>query len=137
MSGKNDPSRQPAAARPVIEWIAGAISALVIVALVAFLVHRALFRDAVPPQLSATIEKIERIEGGTLVTVAVANGGDEAAAGVRVHASRRDAGRDAMLRQIEFDYVAGHAVRRGAFLFPDAQLAPGDLEIRIGGFIEP
>lgn len=129
--------RQPQPARPAVEWIAGALSCALVVALIAFLFYRAVSEDAPTPDLSVTIEGIEQAAGGTIVRIAVANSGDAAASAVTVHAARRDAPEGDAGRQIEFDYVAGHAVRRGAFVFPDAAIAPGDLEVEIGGFVEP
>lgn len=118
--------------RPLVEWIVGGIACAAIAGLIGFLVFQALTGDARPPRLSVTIEAIERSENGAVVRVAVRNHGDRAAAGVTVHAADGSAE-----RSIEFDYIAGHAVRRGAFVFPDADIAPDRLAVGIGGFVEP
>lgn len=124
-------------ARPAVEWIVGALSCVMVVTLIAFLLYQALFHDGRPPDLSIVIEAVEQTGSGTVVRVAVANAGDEAAAGVRVYAARTDAPDHQMRNEIEFDYVAGHAVRRGAFVFRDATIRPDSLDVEIGGFVEP
>lgn len=129
--------RQSAAARPAVEWIVGALSCVMLAALIAFLLQQALSGDASPPQLSVAIEGIEHAGGGTVVRIAVTNDGDEAAAGVRVLAARAGAPDERARREIEFDYVVGHAVRRGAFRFADAEIQATDLDVGIGGFVEP
>ncbi|MCO5147818.1 MAG: hypothetical protein M9895_16770 [Aquamicrobium sp.] len=124
--------RKSANDRPLVEWIVGGIACVAIAGLVGFLVFQALTGDSRPPRLSVTVEAVERGESGAVVRVAVRNHGDRAAAGVTVHAA--DGGAE---RSIEFDYVAGHAVRRGAFVFPDADIVPDRLAVGIGGFVEP
>lgn len=118
--------------RPLVEWIVGGLACAAIAGLIGFLVFQALAGNASPPRLSVTVEAIERDGIGAVVRIAVRNHGDRAAAGVAVHAA--DGGTE---RSIEFDYVAGHAVRRGAFAFPDADIAPDRLAVGIGGFVEP
>lgn len=130
MPGKRN--RRSGNDRPLVEWIVGGIACAAIAGLVGFLVFEALTGDARPPRLSVTVEAVERGESGAVVRVAVRNHGDRAAAGVTVHAA--DGGAE---RSIEFDYVAGHAVRRGAFVFPGADIAPERLAVGIGGFVEP
>lgn len=118
--------------RPLAEWIVGGIACVAIVGLIGFLVFQALTGDARPPRLSVTVEAVERGESGAVVRVAVVNHGDRAAAGVTVHAA--DGGAE---RSIEFDYVAGHAVRHGAFVFPEGNVVTERLSVGIGGYVEP
>ena len=66
--------------KPMIEWIVGGISAAIVAVLLGFLVYEALFADSLPPSLTATIEALESTDEGTVVRVAVTNGGDKAAA---------------------------------------------------------
>ena len=130
-------SRKSAPARPAVEWVVGIFSALLLVALIAFLLDRALSADGRPPRLSVAIEGIERTQGGTVVWIVLANDGDGTAAAVRVQAARKDARGDDARREIEFDYVASQAVRRGAFLFADAQISASDLDVEVVSFVEP
>lgn len=121
--------------RPVIEWVVGGVSGTLVGLLILFLGYQAVFGDNRPPDLVVALERIEPLETGTLVAVTVANRGDQAAAEVMVQALRTDSP-GAVQRAIQFDYVAGHAVRRGAFLFP-GHLSRDDIHIEIGGYSEP
>ena len=136
MSKKRNQNRYSGTARPAIEWIAGALSCAMVLALITFLLHQALFRDARPPDLSVVIEGFEHSGTGILVRIAVTNSGDEAASAVRVHAAPSGETESGMRKEVEFDYVAGRSVRRGAFVFPDAAIR-GNLDVEIDGFVEP
>lgn len=123
--------------RPKIEWVCGAASAILIVGVIAFLAFEAAFGDGKPPDLAATIERLEDIGNGTLVWVSVTNSGGEAAADVGVEAVVATAGAAPARKQLRFDYIAAHAVRRGAFLVQDRGVAAKDLQVTIHGFSEP
>lgn len=122
--------------RPAVEWIFGSVSAIVIAGLVLFLGYQALFGDTRPPELLVSVDRIDRLDSGTAVIVSVANRGDEAAAAVTVYASASDASGRALRKQIEFDYIAAHAMRRGAFLFP-GPISSDAFELEIGGYTDP
>lgn len=133
MSGKKHSSPN---SRPIAEWVVGILSAITVCALIAFLAYEALFGDAQPPKLTAMIDSVEQVEGGTLVVVAVANAGDQAAAEVVVAASAMD-GPDAPGKQLRFDYVAAHAVRRGAFVVEGLPAETRNLRLHVLGYVEP
>lgn len=120
--------------RPAVEWIVGIASAVLVAALILFLGYEALLTDTRPPELSAVVEGIEQSEKGTVVSVAVTNRGDEAASAVTVLALPREESADIPPKEIEFDYIAGGAVRHGAFVF-SRRVASVDVEV--GGFTEP
>lgn len=122
--------------RPAVEWVFGAVSAAGVAGLVVFLGYQALFDDSRPAALFVSVEGVERVDAGTVVTVAVANRGGETASAVTVYASAPDASGRASQKQIEFDYIGAHAVRRGAVVFPGA-VAPDALRLEIGGYAEP
>lgn len=122
--------------RPAIEWVFGSMSALLVAALILFLGYQALFADARPPDLAVTVERIDKLNGGSAVTVAIENRGGEAASAVIVTASAPDASNGISRMQIEFDYVAAHAVRRGVFLF-SGNVAAQDLLVEVDGYVEP
>lgn len=119
--------------RPAVEWIAAALSGLLVLCLVVFLGNEALSDGAHPADLLVTIERVEQVENGTIVTVAVVNRGDRAVAAVTVDASVKPATTPG--KQIAFDYIAARAIRRGAFLFPHP-VTPSALDIQVGGYTE-
>jgi len=123
--------------RPMIEWIFGGVSALVVAGVIGFLAFEALFGDSAPPHLQASVEKLERVQDHTLVFITVANGGDRAAAGVAVEALVQRPGAEAERQEISFDYVAAHSVRRGAFVVKDQQIGDSNIVLTIHGYVEP
>lgn len=131
----NDESGQSENTRPMIEWIFGAVSAVVVAGLLAFLAYEAAFGNDRPPDLTARIDKVESVANGTLVVVAVSNAGDAAAAQVGVEAVVP--GEPAVSKEIVFDYLPAHARRRGAFVLEGVDVAPADLRITIHGYVEP
>lgn len=134
---KESPESPQHQTRSAVEWVVGAVSGLAVVALIVFLFHQAAFHVSQPPVLSVAIEGIEQGAGGTVVRIAVINGGDDAAAGVRVRATHAADAHGLAPRRIEFDYVAGHGIRRGSFVFSGTAVAANDVEIEIEGFVEP
>lgn len=122
--------------RPAVEWAFGAASAIVVAALILFLGRQALFENPRPPDLAATVERIDRLHGGSAVIVAVENRGDAAASAVAVTAAAPDASGSVSRRRIELDYVAAHAVRRGVFLF-SGTVAARDLLVEVDSHVEP
>jgi uncharacterized protein (TIGR02588 family) len=120
--------------RPVVEWILGGISAIVVSGLIAFLAYKAWLGDNSPPRLVVSVDKIEQMGNGALVTISVTNNGDEAASAVVVVATTTE---DEPQKNIELDYIAAHAVRRGAFVFDRTGLSENDITLEISGFVEP
>lgn len=119
--------------RPAVEWTFAALSGVLVLCLVSFLAHEAMSGGIRPAELVVSIDDVEQLDSGVMIMVTVANRGDKAAAAVTVNASLAEA--TAPDKQIEFDYIAAHAVRRGAFLFPRS-VEPAALGIQIGGYTE-
>ena len=134
MSGKKASSKDE---RPMIEWIFGALSALVVAGLLAFLAYKAITSTNTPPRLSVVIESLEPAGSATLVVVAVTNDGDKAAAQVGLQATLARDGADAAPNEISFDFIAAGAIRRGAFLIDSPPFNKDDLRVTIHGFVEP
>ncbi|MFV3076867.1 hypothetical protein [Niveispirillum fermenti] len=135
MDGKMDTDAQQMG-RPVSEWVFSGISGVMVAGLILFLGYQALFGADTPAELEVTIERMRTVDNGTMVMVALVNRGDEAAAAVTVNATADGRTGNAAAKQIEFDYIAAHAIRRGAFLFPPGT-TPDMLTIEIGGYAAP
>ena len=129
--------RRTTTRRPLIELIVGALSSLAVLALLGYLLNQAMFHDDHPAELAVVVERIAPRARETVVHFALENSGDRAAAAVHVYAMPTEGEDNAMIREIVIDYVAGHAVRRGAFIFPRTDLSAGDLRLGIGGYAEP
>jgi uncharacterized protein (TIGR02588 family) len=122
----------PKESRPLVEWIVGAASALLVVALVAFLTYEALFAGDQPPDLTAEVISLQNNSSGTSVMVRVTNHGDQAAAAVVVTASLQGAER----KTIQLDYVSGKASQMGAFQFASA-VSGREFRVEVEGYAEP
>lgn len=122
--------------RPALEWIVGVVSAVVVCAIIIFLAYEAMFGDTRPPTLTATVDGLEEVEGGTLVFVALANRGDQAAAGVIVEATI-GTGDELIRKELTFDYVPSHAVERGAVMVGQGEVTASDVQLAVHGYVEP
>jgi uncharacterized protein (TIGR02588 family) len=123
--------------RPTLEWAFGIVSAVLVASLAGFLAYEAAFGEDRPPDLTATIERLERSANGTLVMVAIANHGDAAAADVGLEAVVTTGGTVALRKDIRFDYVAARAIRRGAFVVEGQDVETGDVTLEVHGYTEP
>lgn len=123
--------------RPGLEWIVGGLSAIVVCGIVLFLGYQALLGDTRPPDLAVTIDRVEQVEGGSLIVVAISNRGDQAASDVGLEAIVGEGGSDAVTREIRFDFVASRSVRRGAFVVKGPGVDARDVRLVIHGYVEP
>jgi uncharacterized protein (TIGR02588 family) len=123
--------------RPALEWVVGVVSATAVCGIIAFLGYEALLGDTRPPNLIASIVRMEQVEGGKLVVTTVSNLGDQAAADVTVEATWEGAGSVPTRKEIHFDYVASHAVRRGAFLMEEPAADVKNVRLIIHGYVYP
>lgn len=119
--------------RPLVEWMVGIAAALVVAALIGYLLQRAIFEEATAARLAVTLESVEATDQGHLLRISLTNLGDTAAAAVVVSATPED---PAMRRQITFDQIAPRSTRRGAFVLA-APLRPEEITLAIDGYTEP
>lgn len=120
-----------------LEWAVGAVSAALILAVVAYLGYRGIFESGRPPDIASRVESIEAVGGVFRVAVSVTNRGGEAAAGVVVSGELDpDQGEAVERGEIAFDYIAAGSTRRGSFLFAQDPEG-GDLRISVRGYTEP
>lgn len=124
------------AGTPLLEWIVGAISGILVLAILAFVFAEGLVREDRPPDLQVRMDSVIAATDGYLLLFTVRNDGGETAAQVRVSGALRQGDvtieeSDAML-----DYVPIAALRHGALQF---QHNPEDVEValRVTGFSEP
>lgn len=118
-----------------IEWVAGAISAALVLAVLGYLCFRSLSGDGRPPDFVARVVSVEPAGDLFHVTVSVANTGDETAAGVIVEAALDGEAGDER-GEIEFDYVPAGSTRRGSFVFRHDP-ARGGLRLSVLGYTNP
>lgn len=123
--------------RPLIEWIFGGISAAIVAMVILYLGYEAVFGDSEPPDFAVTIDRLEEVESGTLVMVTVANKGDRSAAEITVQAGIAPDGVEPSTKEIRFDFIAAHSMRKGAFIVEDGPVDEESLTFTVQGYVEP
>ena len=98
------------------EWLAAALSALLVIGLLAVLAAQA-FGPEVPPDLRVSVDAIERAGAHNRVRFTVRNRGTETAAELLVEGELRQAGAVVERSSVVLDYVPGGAERSGGLLF--------------------
>ncbi len=120
-----------------LEWAIGAVSAALILVVVAYLGYRGIFDSGRPADIATRVESIAAVSGVFRADVSVTNRGGEAAAGVVVSGELDHGEGDSSERsEISFDYIAAGSTRRGSFMFRQDP-ARGDLRISVLAYTEP
>src|SRR5690606_30166423 len=121
---------------PLLEWIVGALSAALVLALLGFIVMEGVTREALPPDLLVMADSVSPVAAGYLQLVTIHNDGDATAAQVHVAGALLKGDSTVEGSNTILDYVPISARRRGALQF---QHDPAEykLELRVTGFSEP
>jgi uncharacterized protein (TIGR02588 family) len=125
---KRSASAKPANAQAArIEWIAGIVSAAIVLAVMGFLAFEAVVKSGGIADLAVIPVERGMTQAGLAVTFEVRNAGHAAAAAVEV------AGGDG---QITIDYVPAGASRMATLIFPP-ETSPEEIEVRVVGYSDP
>lgn len=119
-----------------IEWVTGAVSAVLILGMVAWIAGEALLQEVTAPSFRSQVRAITVVEGGHRVEFEISNQGTTTAAAVVVRAEIMEAGRPAETAEVTFDYVPGNSKANGGVIFAQD---PAGREIRLGaiGYTDP
>lgn len=128
-----EPEMETGEPRPLIEWIIGALSGILVLLVLGFLFVQGVLREPGGARLTVSVSSIEKDASGLTARIDVTNHGDAAASAVTVEGSL--AGAPDSSASIEFDYIAGKGKRHGTLHFPDAD--PSGLKVRITGHVVP
>ncbi|WP_027488059.1 TIGR02588 family protein [Allorhizobium undicola] len=119
-----------------LEWVVGAVSTLVVAALIGWIGYEAVTATSAPPDL--TIHKLgtDRLEAGWRVNFEIRNHAPSSAAGVEVRGEVLDGSEPLEGAEVTFDYVPAHSRARGALIFTHD---PKDKTLRLSavGMTEP
>lgn len=115
-----------------IEWVAGGISALVVLGMIGFFVQQAMGGGDSLPELAASVEAAEEEGGMTHLRYRVENSGGAAAVGVAVSLRLADGER----RGVTIDEVPAHSAVTGGIHLPSGALGP-DVEVTVDGYVDP
>lgn len=122
-----------------VEWVVATGSTLLVGAMMIYLALQAVSGHDRPPDFAIVAESLDRIDAGTLVKVAVYNRGDVAAAEVLLIASVGAPEGTVERREIIFDHLPAHSVRRGALIFPSISMegiSQDNMTFQIGSYLD-
>ena len=99
------------------ELLVGGAGALLVLALLGFLVYQEVTEPATPPDVSVHVEAIRHAEAGYLVVVRAENHGGLTAAGLVVRGTLSNAASTVETSRVRFQYVAPLSARKGGLYF--------------------
>jgi uncharacterized protein (TIGR02588 family) len=118
------------------EWVAAAVSTVLVLAVVGYLLYDAVARPQTPPSVEVQAGTVLKSAGLWLVEFSAHNRGHETAAGVQVQGELMEGERAVETSEAMLDYVPGESVRRGGLFFR-ADPRAYRLELRALGYQEP
>lgn len=121
---------------PMLEWVVGGVSAVLVLGMLAFIVVEGMIRDERPPDLRAVADSVVPVSAGHLLLFTIHNEGGETAAQVQVSGTLLQGTDTVEESEAMFDYVPIGARRHGAMQFQRA-LEGMEVELRVTGFSEP
>ena len=132
---KGEVSSAASGGRHPVEWVVGALSGLLVVALFAYLAWSAFANGDGPPRFRTAVERVTHGTDGFHALVAVANDGGQTAADVAV-AGTLSAGGGEETGGFRIDYLPAGSTRRGTLVFR-SDPRQGGVRIAITGYSEP
>jgi uncharacterized protein (TIGR02588 family) len=121
---------------PVLEWLIGALGALLLVGTIGFLVWHALGRDEAPPDVRVVIEGVLELQNGYLVQFRALNEGGATAAQLVIEGELSGPDGPVETSEATLDYLPPRSDRQGGLFF--ARDPRGlDLQLRARGYAKP
>lgn len=120
---------------PALEWITGALGALVFLGLIAITLTGALSPQT-PPAIKVEVVSIEQTAAGYMVQFKARNNGRITGAAVTVSATLEREGTVIEEREAQLDYIPGESFKKGGFLFKEDPRI-GTLSIDANGYADP
>ncbi len=100
-----------------LEWVAGGLSAVVVLALVGFILYQAINATATKPNLRVLVEQVEVTDNGYRVNFRAVNRGGATAAGVEIEGRIEHDGETIETSRVTLDYIPPHSGQQGGLLF--------------------
>lgn len=120
---------------PALEWITGALGALIFFGLIAITLMGALSPQT-PPEIKVDVVSIDQNAAGYVVQFKARNNGRITGAAVTVSATLERGGQLIEEREAQFDYIPGESFRKGGFFFKEDPRI-GVLSIDANGYADP
>ncbi|HEV3050771.1 MAG TPA: TIGR02588 family protein [Longimicrobium sp.] len=118
------------------EWVAAAVSTVLVLAVVGYLLYDGVARPQTPPSVRVRADTVLQADGLWLVRFRATNHGHLTAAGVKVEGELMRADSSVETSEAVLDYVPGRSVRHGGLFFRHDPRAYR-LELRALGYQEP
>ena len=118
------------------EWVAAAVSTVLVLGVVGYLLYDAVARPRTPPSLRVSADTVLQADGLWLVEFRATNAGHETAAAVKIEGELMQADSSVESSEAVLDYVPGRSVRHGGLFFLHDPRAYR-LELRAHGYQEP
>ena len=134
--GKHDNSPNSKQEIPPAEWAAAGVGLMIVLAILAFLLMKAVQDPASPPDISIKVVGVEAQQGKYLVRLQVFNNGGSTAAQLAVEGTVAPQNGEMQRSQLTLDYVPAHS-KRGAGLFFTTDPMKARLEVRAIGYQTP
>jgi uncharacterized protein (TIGR02588 family) len=120
---------------PLVEWVAGMISAAIVLGTLGYLGFEAFQPGPDEPRLTVTVLRTRESAGTFVVELEIRNNGRGAAAGVQIAGLARRTASGERRGQAVVDHVPGLSTRQASLVFDDD---PGaDLDVRVVGYAKP
>lgn len=120
----------------VLEWAVGAVSAVLVLAMIGFVLYQAVSVTSARPELHVVAETVEPAGAGFQVPFRAVNRGDSTAAGVNVEGRIERDGETVETSGVTLDYVPAHSEQRGGLFFREDP-RQGRLVLEVKGYADP
>ena len=118
------------------EWVVAALSAVLVLGAIGFMLHEALSEPSSPPSIEIAVDTIIATRNGYIVEFRATNRGTTTAAGMTVEGELRSDTGSVEKSEVTVQYVPAEASRQGGLFFSrDPQRY--QLEIRPKGYARP
>jgi TIGR02588 family protein len=118
------------------EWATGVVSAVIVLAMIAWIAGETLLQEDLPPSFSLTVTAVTPVENGHRVEFDILNKGTLTAAAVSVRGEIMEQGQPIDDAEVTFDYVAGKSKASGGVVFTEDP-AGRDVQLRAMGYTDP
>jgi uncharacterized protein (TIGR02588 family) len=134
----DQPGKPPHHETPFWEKVAGAVSLLLVLGVIGFLLYEA-FQPQTAPEIVTEVQSITPQPGGYLVQFQASNRGRQTAASVLVEGALYDpagSGEPIETAEATFDYIPDQSDRTGSLVFA-RDPRQYDLRLQVKGFMDP
>ena len=121
---------------PPLEWVVGALGALIVAAALAFLIYEGVAGDRSAPDIKVEIKETAQVRNGYRVRFEAMNEGGEAAANIVIEGELAKGETSVETSETSIGYLPSHS-ERGGGLFFNRDPRSFELRVRARGYEDP